>query len=163
SAAQLIGDYYAACMDTAGIEASGTKPLEPWFKKIDAIKDEASLRNMLADLHSSGIGGVFGFYSYLDQQNRTMTIANLSRAGLSLPNSDYDTKADDKSGELRNKLVAHIAKMFQLVGESADSAKKDADTIMSIEMRLAKASKSPVELRDPANYYKMMTVADADK
>ena len=163
SAAQLIGDFYAACMDVDGIEAGGTKPLDPWFKKIDAIKDESGLRDVLADLHSNGIGGIFAFYPYADQQNSSMTIANVFQGGLTLPNSDYYTKTDDKSAELRNKLAAHISKMFQLVGESAAVAKQNADTIMAMEMRMAKASKSPVELRDPANYYRMMTVAEADK
>jgi putative endopeptidase len=163
SSTQLVGDYYASCMDEAAIEAAGTKPLEPYFKEINSVKDIASLRNAIAKLHLAGSGPLFGFFSYLDEQNSSMNIANVYQGGLSLPNSDYYTKTDEKSVELRNKLVAHIARMMGLVGEDAATAKAHAESVMAFEMRLAKASKSPVELRDPANYYHKMTVAEADK
>ena len=35
---QLIGDFYASCMDEAGIERAGTAPLAPLMAKIAAIK-----------------------------------------------------------------------------------------------------------------------------
>jgi putative endopeptidase len=31
--AQLIGDFYASCMDEAGIEAAGLKPLTPYLTR----------------------------------------------------------------------------------------------------------------------------------
>src|SRR6185295_1893684 len=33
-----VGDFYASCMDTASIEAAGTKPIEPLLARITAIK-----------------------------------------------------------------------------------------------------------------------------
>src|SRR4051812_15229135 len=38
SSAQLIGDFYASCMDESAIEAAGAKPLDPYFKRVDAIR-----------------------------------------------------------------------------------------------------------------------------
>lgn len=163
SSAQLIGDFYASCMDEPAIEAAGAKPLDPYFKSIDAIKDVAGLKDEIARLNRIGIPVVFAFYAYPDQKDSTTNIANTYQGGLSLPNSDYYTKTDDKSQETRAKFVAHLARMFGMLGDDAATAKANADTVMKMEMRLAMASKNPVEQRDPAANYNLMTVADADK
>ena len=163
SSTQLIGDYYASCMDEPGIEAAGAKPLEPYFREISAVKNGDSLRTEIAKLHRLGIPVIFAFAAYPDQKNSAVNIANAFQAGLSLPNSDYYTNTDDKSKDIRDKFVAHMVRMFRLLGDDEATAKKNADTVMAIEMRMAKASKDPVSLRDPKNYYTMMTVADAQK
>ena len=41
--------------------------------------------------------------------------------------------------------------MFMLAGEPEAQAAKDADTVMAIETRLAKASLTITEMRDPQN------------
>lgn len=163
SSAQLIGDYYAACMDEAAIEAAGTKPIEPFFKEIDAMKNTDDLRKVIAHHIVAGMNPVFQFYAYPDAKNSKMNIANLYQGGLSLPTNEYYSKTDEKSVEIRAKFLAHLVRMFGLLGEDAAAAKAHADTVMAVENRIAKASKSPVELRDPANYYNMMTVADVAK
>ena len=46
--------------------------------------------------------------------------------------------------------------MFELAGFTPEQAKKNAEAVMMIETRIAKASFSAVEQRDPhANYHKM--------
>ena len=162
SSAQLIGDYYAACMDEPAIEAAGAKPLRPYFEEIDAIKDAAGLQSFIAHMHRAGVPVLFSFAAYLDEKDSSINIANAYQGGLSLPNSDYYTKTDDKSKELRDKFVAHVQRMFGLLGDDAAAAKSNADTVMKIEMRLARASKNPVELREPENYYNKMSVAEAN-
>jgi putative endopeptidase len=163
SSAQLIGDYYASCMDEAGIEAAGAKPLDPYFKEIDAIHDVASLRSTLAHHVLVGANPPIAFYAYPDAKNSKMNIANLYQAGISLPSNEYYTKTDDKSVALRNKFTTHVSKMFGLLGEDDAKARADAATVLAIENRLALVSKAPADLRDPANYYNPMSVADLDK
>jgi len=163
SSAQLIGDYYASCMDEAGIEAAGTKSLDPYFKEIDAIKDVSGLRSAMAHHVLAGLNPPIAFYAYPDAKNSKLNIANLYQAGLSLPSNEYYTKTDDKSVELRNKFTSHVTKMFALIGEDDAKAKADAAAVLAIENRLALASKAPADLRDPANYYNPMTVVDLDK
>lgn len=163
SSLELIGDYYASCMDETGIEAAGTKSLDPYFKEIDAINTPSDIRKVMAHHYLTGMNQVIQFYTYPDAKNSKMNIANLYQGGLSLPTSEYYTKTDEKSVDIRNKFLAHVTRMFTLYGEDPAKAKSDADTVMAIENRLAKASKNPVEQRDPANYYNMMSVADLDK
>jgi putative endopeptidase len=159
---QLIGDFYASCMDEDAINKAGTKPLEPYFKRIDGVKDADSLRNVIAFLQKQDYSPVFAFFAGSDQKNSSMNIVNIYQGGLSLPNRDFYTKDDDKSKEIRDQFMAHMTKMFTLLGDTPEQAKAHADTVMKIEMRLALASKTPVELRDPVENYHKMTLAEAD-
>ena len=43
----MIGDYYAACMDESRVNQAGATPIKPMLAEIDAIKDQASLQQML--------------------------------------------------------------------------------------------------------------------
>jgi endothelin-converting enzyme/putative endopeptidase len=52
---RLIGDYYGACMDEPRVDARGFTPLQPWFARIDGIKDAAGLQQMLIELHDVGV------------------------------------------------------------------------------------------------------------
>src|SRR5262249_8995571 len=69
--------------------------------------------------------------------------------GLGLPDRDYYTKTDAKSEEIRKKYLAHIQNMLQLLGDSPDVARNEADTIMRIETSLAKASLTRVQPPHP--------------
>lgn len=153
---QLIGDFYASCMDEAAINEAGAKPLEPYFTQINSIKEARSLQKTIADLQKAGFAPIFNFYVGADEKNSATNIVNVRQGGLSLPNRDYYTKSDEKSQQTRQQFLAHVAKMFVLSGDSPEKAKASANTIMKIEMRFALASKTPVELRDPVeNYHKM--------
>jgi putative endopeptidase len=160
---QMIGDYYATCMDEAAIEAAGLKGLDPLFKQIDGIKDNQGLVATLAQFHRAGIPAVFGFGAAPDLNKSTMNIANTGQGGLSLPNKEYYTKTDDKSKELRDKFVAHMTKMFEMAGDDSAQAAANAATVMKLQMRLAMASRTPVENRNPKLSDNKMTLADADK
>jgi putative endopeptidase len=163
SSIQLIGDYYATCMDLPAIEKAGAKPLKPYLKQIKKIKTPADVQAQVARMHRMGIYPLFQFFAYADEKDSSITIANTYQAGLGLPNRDYYTKTDEKSIELRAKYLAHVTRMFELLGDSPAEAKTAADTVMRMENRLALASKKPADLRLPENYYNMMTVAEADK
>ncbi|MGI8555298.1 MAG: M13 family metallopeptidase, partial [Pyrinomonadaceae bacterium] len=160
---QLVGNYYSSCMDEAQIEAAGAKPLDPYFKRINSIKNVNDLQATIAYLHKSGFPAVFGFGASPDIKNSTINIASVGQGGLSLPNRDYYTKDDAKSVETRTKFVEYMTNMFQLVGEDAAKAKMDADTVMKIQTRLALASKAPIELRDPESRYHKMPLVQAEE
>src|SRR4051794_10183813 len=98
-----------------------------------------------------------------DAKNSSMVIVNAGQGGLSMPNKDYYTKTDPRSAEIRTKFVEHVANIFKLTGEDADKSAADAKTVMDLQMRLANASKAPVELRDRDKNYNKIAVADAQK
>src|SRR5215470_2366064 len=158
--AQKIGDFYASCMDTTAIDAAGLKPLASDFAAIDAISDRKSLDAEIARLQREGANVLFRFNSGQDIKDSTRVIANANQGGLGMPDRDYYFRDDEKSKQLRADYLRHVAKMFELAGDPADKATTEANTVMSLETALAKASRTRVELRDPEKNYNLLPVAD---
>lgn len=153
---QKIGDFYATCMDEAKIEAAGARPLQPELARIDKVADLKGVQAEVAHLHSMGVPALFGFGSLPDLKNSSQVIGFAGQGGLSLPNRDYYTKTDERSQQLRADFVAHVARMFELLGDTPERAAAGAQTVMRIQTRLAESSRTPVELRDPNTQYHLM-------
>jgi len=155
---QKIGDYYGSCMDESGIEKLGTAPLKSQLDQIAGLKNKQDLPNLLAHLHREGVNVLFHFSSDQDFKDATQQIAELDQGGLGLPDRDYYLKDDARSVALRKAYVEHVGRMFQLIGEPAQQATADAQTVMEIETSLARDSMDRVQRRDPQNiYHKMST------
>jgi putative endopeptidase len=154
---QKIGDYYASCMDEAKVEEEGVKPLEPDFARIANIHDSATLEAEIARLQSEGVNAVFNYGSQQDRKNSSEVIAGAFQGGLGLPDRDYYTKTDEKSKTIRDEYVRHVTRMFELLGDAPARAADEAHTVMAIETRLAEASMTRVERRDPDATYHRMT------
>src|SRR4029453_16114551 len=135
---QKIGDYYATCMDESAIEKAGTKPLEKSFQTIAGVKSNEDLAKEAVQLHRQGTNAFFGFSSGEDFKDSTQVIAQVDQGGLGLPDRDYYFKDDAKSADLRKKYVEHVAKMFQLLGDSPEKSAAEAKVVMDIETALAK-------------------------
>ena len=148
---QKIGDEYSSCMDTATVNKLGLAPLQPELDRIAALKTSAGLPALLAHLHSIGVRAFFGMGSNQDFADSTSVISFYGAGGLGLPERDYYTRTDAKSVEQRQQYVAHVKKIFMLAGEPEAQAAKDAETVLAIETRLAKASLTMTEQRDPQN------------
>src|SRR5690242_2488275 len=141
---QKIGDFYSACMNTDAIEASGIKPIEPELERIAAISNLAQLQDEAAHLQTQGTRVLFSFGSEQDDKNSQQVIGGARQGGLGLPDRDYYTKQDDKSKQLRDQYVQHIAKMMELAGDSPDQAAAEARTVLTIETQMAQNSKTRV-------------------
>ena len=159
SAEQKVGDYYASCMDEAKIEKEGIQPIAPVFEKIAAIKDTKDLQDAITHFHSMGLNVIFASGSIQDFKNSAEVTFGIFQGGLGLPDRDYYLKADEDSKKTRDAYVQHVAKMFGLMGDDAAKASAEAQTVMTIETKLAEASMTRVERRNPANIYHPMTVA----
>jgi putative endopeptidase len=157
---QKIGDYYASCMDTAVIDADGTKPIDPELAHIAEIKDLAGFQAEVERLQSLGAGGLFRFTSRQDLKDSTLMIGGASQGGLGLPEREYYTRADEKSQQLRDAYVKHVATMLALLGDAADKSAAEAAVVMKIETALAKVSTKNTDLRDPDQNYHIMTLAE---
>ncbi len=155
---QKVGDYYASGMDEKTIDALRTKPLAEEFQRIDAIKDRAALLKAIAHLHTIGVGAFFEFGSGQDAKDSSRDIAQAVQGGLGMPDRDYYTKQDADMKQKREKYVAHVTKMLTLLGEPADKAAEDAKKIQALETKLAEASRTRVQLRDPIKNYNKMDV-----
>jgi endothelin-converting enzyme/putative endopeptidase len=164
---QKIGDYYASCMDEPAIEKLGTKPLLPELDRIAALKSKQDLAVYAATTQFPpslyGGGTLFTFRSDQDFKDSTQVIAEADQGGLGLPDRDYYLKDDAKSEELRKAYLAHVARMFELLGDKPADAATEAATVMRIETALAKAQMTRVERRDPPKLYHKMSVEELQK
>ena len=158
---QKVGDYFAACMDVAAIDAKGIKPVSPALAEIDALKTRPELEAAIAKLHHQYAGSFFfGSGVGQDAVDSSTEIVEVGAGGLGLPDRDYYLKMDERSVKLRGQYVTYVGKLLGLAGEPTDKAAEDAKTILRIETALAKATLTRVEQRDPHKTYHMMTVAE---
>ncbi len=149
STEQLIGDFYASCMDSAGRDRAGLEPARALLGRIDAARSAADVARLIRELHDLAIFVPFGLGGSSDLHEPTRVIADVYAAGLGLPDRDYYVKPEDRFREAREKYLVHVAAMLQLAGEDAATAKAGAQAVMKLETRLAEASLDNVALRDP--------------
>lgn len=158
---RLIGDFYFACMDEAAIEKAGLEPILPFLKGIDSINNREDLQKQIAILQNNGFPALFSFGPGPDLKNSNIVILNAGQGGLTLPNRDYYTQQDEKSVETRQRFVRYVTNMFKLVGEDESQAAENANKILAMQTRLAEASLTPVERRNPDNNYNKIPLTEA--
>ena len=161
AATQKIGDYYSSCMDEKAIEAKGAEPLKPGLERIAKIDSKAEIADVAAAMVHDNV--LFRFDSTQDFRDANQVIAEADQGGLGLPDRDYYVKDDAKSVELRKAYVAHVQKMFELLGDQPEAAAAEAQTVMRIETALAKGSMTRVERREPKNLDHKMTSGELEK
>jgi len=157
---QKVGDFYLTCMDEAAIETQGISPLKDELAAIDKIASTAALQAEIANLQRLGVNAVFNFGSDQDRRDASQVNVGAYQGGLGLPDRDYYTKTDDDSKKLRDQYVAHVTKMFTLMGDSPAKAAEQTKAVMALETRLAEASMTRVERRDTDKTYNPKTLAE---
>ncbi len=158
------GDYFAACMNTETVDKLGAKPVEPYLNEIAGLKNAKELAAFnVTSFEKYAGGGFFRVGVQQDQKDAKQQIAGTGQGGLTLPDRDYYLTEDDRSKKIREQYVDHVTKMFVLLGDTQEVAAKEAADVMRIETALAKGSMGRVEMRDPANRYHMMTVAELEQ
>jgi endothelin-converting enzyme/putative endopeptidase len=159
AAQQKIGDYFGSCMDEATVDKAGAGPLKKILDQLAAMRSLQELPAFLGRLHLQMNGSaLFGFGSNQDFSDSTRMIAFVIAGGLGLPDRDYYTNADPKSLTTRALYLAHVQKMFELLGDTSAAARTEAQTVMDIETALATASLTRVQKRDPYNLFHKTTL-----
>jgi len=161
SSEQMVGDFYFAGMDTAGIDKAGFTPIKSTLDSISAIKTVADLTRNVANMQMGLSSPMFDMYVDADQMNSKMDVLYLSQGGLGLPDRDFYFRPDMQ--DVRAGYSAMISKMFTLIGDDQKTADAKAKLVVGIEEQLAKASRTVVQLRDPYANYNKMTIADLQK
>ena len=159
---QLIGDYFAACMNVDVIDELGVTPLQAEWRAIDALDSKQQLGQLLGYLikRTDSSAFFFGIGAQQDAKESETMIGAIFAGGLGLPERDYYLGDDAKKEETRREYLSHLAKTFQLTGVPEAEAKAHAAVVMRIETALAKASLSAVERRDPNKLYHRKTLAE---
>lgn len=152
---QKISDFFVTGIDSAAVEAAGASPLDDLRQRINSIKSNEDLQNVIAYLHTYRFPVLFGVYAGPDQKNSSSVIINLGQSGMTLSDRDYYLNTDERNTEIRKQYVIYMTSMFENLGYSSDEAAKRASTVLNMETEIAKFSYGRLELRDPLkNYYK---------
>jgi putative endopeptidase len=154
SVRRQVGDFYASAMATNRLEQLAFSPLDGELARLPALRTPEDAMNLLADWHRRGIGAAFGLYVQPDAKNSSVYALHLWQGGLGLPDRDYYLA--EGFSEQRDEYRRHIARMFQLLGDSAAAAQAAAERVVALETELAKTSRSRTDLRDDEkNYHKL--------
>jgi endothelin-converting enzyme/putative endopeptidase len=151
--AMRIACLYASFMDEEAVERLGVEPLRPLLSAVDSLRDVRDLAAFLGEFEQIGGSGAFGVYVDVDGKNSDRTLFNVVQGGLGLPDESY--YHDEKFAEVREKYVAFLTRMFELV-EYADPA-GGATTVMAVETRLSQGHWERAETRDVQKTYNLLT------
>jgi len=150
-----IGAFYRAYMDEGRIEQLGAKPLKA---DLDAIRAEKSKRDVAALMGKAGQGyqsAIFSIGIGADDKNPNQYAFNISQGGLGLPDRDY--YLDAKFAAKRAAYEPYVAKMLALGGWENPEA--SAKAIVDFETKIAQASWTRIQRRDPVKTYNPVTLA----
>ena len=154
---KLIGDYYAAYMDEAGIEQRGLAPVQPQLQTIEALADKAALARALgADVRADVdllnatnfyTDRLFGLWVSVDLLQPERTAPYLVQGGLGMPDRDFYL-GDGRMAALRKQYQDYVGQVLKLAGVADPAAK--AQRIVALETRIAQAHVSQEETNDVA-------------
>jgi putative endopeptidase len=164
-----IGDYYAAFMDEAGIEAKGLAPVKPELAAISAISDATSLAKTLGGQLRADVDllnnthyytdRLFGLWVSQDINEPSRVAPYLVQGGLGMPDRSFYLEGG-RMAELRKAYQAHVAKLLSLAGIADADAK--AARILALEIAIAKVHATQEETNDVAKGANAWKRADFD-
>ncbi|HET7829290.1 MAG TPA: M13 family metallopeptidase, partial [Candidatus Limnocylindrales bacterium] len=144
-----VGDYFMAGTDEAAIAAAGVEPLRELLDAIDAIGSAADARALAPRLERDGVNAFYGIGIAPDFGDANAYLVYVGQGGLGLPDRDYYLKDDERSVQLREAYLDHVATQLGNLGTGPDEARAAAESIMAFERRLAEASLTQEQQRDP--------------
>ncbi|MBB3778778.1 putative endopeptidase [Xanthomonas campestris] len=159
--ARNIGMLYASGMDEAAIEAAGDQPIRRQLEAIAALTSGRQVADYITGRYAEGDAQVFYFGAGADFHTADMQIAFATEGGLGLPTKEYYSAAE--YAPIRAAYLDYIAKSLELTGIAKDPARAQANDVLALETRLAAATLSRVEARQPQNQYHFVSLAEADK
>ncbi len=160
---QKVGDFFASGLDTANIEKQGYEPIKEELDRIAAIKTNTEIFAEISKLHTQYVTPLFIPYAGQDSKKSDTIIINLIQGGLGLPDRDYYVSNDARSEEIRKDYVEHLSNCFILIGYNQEQAQSAAKQVISFETRLANATQTRLEQRDPFLTYNKVTIDEMQK
>lgn len=157
---QKIADLYRSAMDSTELNEHYWGALEE-FLLCDGYQTSPEItQNWLKEvwprMQRQGVPGLFSMYIGADEKDSKNNLVSIYQGGLTLGQKEYYLDSDPETQQIRVAYQKYIVDLCQHQGFKDTDAKRICQDVMRIETRLACASKSMTELRDPeANYNKL--------
>jgi putative endopeptidase len=156
--ADKVGAFYHAYLDTAHINELGASPITPALDAVRAATDRRALATLMGRTQTDFEGTIWVLSTDVDLKDVTHYALYIGQPTLGLPDRDYylnPTFATQKAA-----YQVYVARLLTLINWP-DADAKAAD-VVAFETRLADASWSRAEQRDPVKMYNPMTRAELD-
>ncbi len=161
SVADMIAQMYASAMDSVSLNKQGIEPIRADLQDIMDCPGKTELWRKYCSLQMQGISGMFGAYIDADIKNSKMNLPQIGQSGLHMGEKEYYIDTDSATVKIREAYLKYMRDMFVRCKVAKE---EDADSHvaaeMAIETRLAKASRSATELRDPEKNYNKMSMEE---
>ncbi len=154
---QKVADLFRSYMDSETRNSLGITPIKPILNAISSLKSKTELAAFFGKYQAVGVGSPLGFYISVDAKNSSRYATHIWQSGLGLPDKDYYFNETERYTALRAGYLTHIENMFNLAG--FNNSKTAAQTIMSIETKLANYHWTRVQTRDSEKRYNKFDVA----
>jgi putative endopeptidase len=154
-----VGAFYRAFMDEGRIEALGAKPIAPELDAIRAAKTRAALGALMGRHVKDFYNSAFGVLIDIDPKDVAHYAIFLGQGGLGLPDRDYYLRA--AFAPKKAAYQAYVERLLTL--ETWPDAKRRAADILALETKIAEASWTKVEQRNPDTTYNPYTPAELAK
>lgn len=150
-------------LDTLTRNKAGIDPIKPALEKIEAMNSIADFQKLLAKNSVTVSQPFLGFAVFSNPSNSAMNSGYITPGGLGLPDRDFYTNTDPESEKIRQQYVDHITRMLQFLGDSEESARQQAETILAFETKLAVPRLDKVARRDFRNFNNPRSMAQVQQ
>ena len=138
------------------MEKLGAAPLAKDLGEIRAADTRAKLAALMGRAPDGYFGAFFSLSEQPDAKTPTRYAIYIGQEGLGLPDRDYYLKPS--FAPQKAKYQAYVAQMLTLAGWPDPEAQ--AAAVVALETRIAEASWTKVEERDPVKSYNPMSTAE---
>ena len=156
-----VGAFYKSGMNEEAIEKLGLTPLNKLLTRINTISTPSDVVNEIAIEQTEGIASLFNFGVSPDDKNVVKQIPQFAQGGLGLPDRDYYFNKDTRSKNIRDAYKGYISLTLKYMKD--ENATMAMEQIYSIEEKLAEASMTRIEQRDPYKVYNKFFLEDLSK
>jgi putative endopeptidase len=154
-----VGAFYKAFMDEARVEKAGAAPLKEKLAEIRAATTRETLAAMMGRQNDDFEGAIFGTFIDVDAKDPKRYVVYIGQQGIGLPDRDYYLKPDFATQ--KGKYQTYVAQLLHLL--DWPEAEKRAGEVVDFETRVAEASWTKAQQRDPIATYNPMTIAELEK
>src|SRR5438105_934249 len=153
-----VGAFYKSFMDETTIEKRAASSLKESLDEIRSAKTREALAAMMGRQNDDFHGGIFGVGIDVDIKDPKHYTVYLGQAGLGLPDRDYYLNPDFAPKKETYKTYA--AQLLKLL--DWPDAEKRAVEVIDFESKIADASWTKTQQRDPIATYNAMSIAELE-
>ncbi|MCB1559789.1 MAG: M13 family metallopeptidase [Xanthomonadales bacterium] len=146
---RLLGDLWASALAE---QKHGVDALKPLLERVNGIRRSRDVAELIAAAQQQGLPLLFRIDVAADLRNPEQSLLYLRQGGLGLPDRDFYLRQDPSTMAIMQHYRAYVERLLRLGGGGKNAA-ADAAKIIDMEAKLARASLSLGQLRDPNNSY----------